>query len=525
MVQVFPVRFAGWLSLAAVLASSSANSAETLPTVTLTPTEISLSRVSVTEPAQIEVTIRAADKELNDIVLTTFSNDRITATLLEGEAKVTKLGPYAAYAWRLKVMQPHAIILSPAKLHVRIAYDVLDSANTRTHGFAYSDLTILPSTEPKPLELASVEIKGTLPSLSHERVGTLFVIINNKYSRPITVRKIDRDTPNFIKLDPQLSAPGQSATVSPPFSIPVGEGRIIAYTVTVPDRVVPGTYAAVVSVRVETDDGLTATAIASKDVEVSVVGDALLSLIGVPSFLVLPGFLLIISWRILWSLGKTEEQRAKFSLQATSADFWAIAILLSLVSAALYPVLTRLIVGTERNYLISYGFSDFFYVFAFALAIGLLSYLVWRLCVSAYQRYQMRALAKITPSETDDPLMLLDKLAKYKCTIVFQQAKPKEGNEEQRVLVLTPWRDATHVWVAPPVIIEQIDTHDSVGANKLQEIEERKIDNAAEIAPLVRQQVKSGKWKVYWGRSSGLRREEATALIELRDKAPLIEMG
>jgi len=527
MVWFLPVRRAGWIFVAAALASPPALSANTPPTLALTPAEMSLRVLSATDAAQIEVTIQAAEQELNDIVLTTFSNDGITAALLEGDAKVAKLAPHASYAWRLKITRRRGVLLSPAKLHVRVAYDVAESGEKRTRGFAYSNLTISPAAVPNPPDLASVEIKGSLPSLSHERGGTLFVIINNKYPRPLTVHSIDPQTPKFIELKQLLTTvAGQSLVGPPPFSIPVGEARIIAYAVTVADRVVPGNYGAVFAVQLETEDGLTATATASKEVEVSVLGDSLLSLIGVPSFLVLPGFLIIISWRLLWYLGKTEEQRAKFPLQAGSADFWAIAILLSLAAAALYPVSTRLFLGIERNYLVSYGFVDFVYVFAFALALGLVSHLLWRLCVWSYRRYRMIALAKVTPSENDDPQTLLDKLAKCKSTIVFRQAMPKGGTQEQRVLVLTPWREAAHLWVAPPVIIQPIDTRDFEGLNKLQQIAEGKVEDAAEIARLVRERVKDRRWKVDWRRpSAGIRREEAAALTELPSNAPLIEMA
>ena len=206
-----------------------------------------------------------------------------------------------------------------------------------------------------------------------------------------------------------------------------------------PDKIVPGNYEIVVAVRLKTEDGLTGTAMASKDVEVSVLSNSLLSLIGVPTFLVLPGVLIIISWRLLSAWGKTDEQRAKFPLQVSSAEFWAVSILLSLCAAALYPLLTRLLLKTERNYLVSYGFIDFVYIFAFSFFAGVVSYLLWWLIVWKYQQYQIAELAKITPSVDDPPLALLEKLSKRKSTIIFPTAKLKEGDKECDVLVLTPW--------------------------------------------------------------------------------------
>jgi hypothetical protein len=527
MVRIWLIGLASWLFLGAALDSCSAEAANAPPTIKINPTEMSLRSLSANDAAQIEITIQAAEQELSDLVLTTFSNDGIAATLIEGEAKVAKLVPHSAYAWRLRITRVGGALFYATRLNVRVAYDATESGDRRVHGFVYSSLTISPLAIPSPLELASVEIKGALPSLSHERSGTLFVVINNKYLRPVKVENIDTRTPKFIELKQQLTTTaGASPASPPPFSIPVGEARIVPYAVAVPDKVVPGNYGVVVAARLETEDGLTGTATASKDVEISVLGDSLLSLIGVPSFLVLPGFLIIMSWRLMSSLGKTEEQRAKFPLQAGSADFWAVAILLSLGAAALYPIFVRLLFNSDRNYLVSYGFIDFVYVFSFALALGGTSYLAWQLGSAAYRRFRRNALAKITPSEADDPLTLLDKLAKHGSTIVFRKALPKGGTKDQSMLILTPWREATHIWVAPPVIIEPIDAHDFDGLNKLQEIEEGKIQDAAEIARLIRQQVADKKWTVYWQpHSTGLRREQVEDLTQLTSKALLVEVA
>lgn len=525
MVRARFFRIASCLVVGAALATRSAAAGNTPPTLTLTPAELSVRTLSATDATQIEVTIQAAEQQLDDIVLTSFSNDGINAVVVDGEAKIAKLGPHSAQAWRLQITRLHGALVSAAKLHVRVAYDVAESANKRVHGFAYANLMISPPTVPNPLDLANVEIKGTLPSLSHERSGTLFVIINNKYSRPIDVDSIDAQTPKFIELKRQLTAvAGQSPSGPPPFSIPVGEAHIVAYDVNVPDRVVPGNYGIIVAVRLKTEDGLTGTATASKDVEVSVLSDSLLSLIGVPTFLVLPGVLMIISWRLLSAWGKTDEQRAKFPLQASSADFWAVAILLSLFAAAVYPFLTRLLLSTERNYLVSYGFVDFVYIFAFAFLAGVVSHLFWRLGVWKYRQHQIAELAKITPIEDERPLALLEKLSECKSTIVFPTAKLKEGDKELDVLVLTPWREPTHLWVAPPAIIVQIDPNDFDGLNKLQDIVEQKIQNAAEVTRLVRERVDNKKWKIDWQPPlSGPRRKEAAAVIESEHKVPLLK--
>jgi hypothetical protein len=140
-------------------------------------------------------------------------------------------------------------------------------------------------------------------------------------------------------------------------------------------------------------------------------------------------------------------------------------------------------------------------------------------------KYRLKVLAGTTPSETDEPTMLLDKLAKHRTTIIFRQATLKGHDGEQPVLVLTPWREPAHVWVAPQAVVEPIDSDDFEGLNKLQEIVELRIQDAAEVAHLVRERVKHKKWNVYWRPGapvSGPYRKEVAALTELNSTAPLL---
>lgn len=150
MVRARFLRIARCLFVSSALAIGTAEAGNT-PTLTLTPAELSVRTFSAPDPTQIEVTIQAADQQINDIVLTSFSNDGIKAVMVDGEAKITGLGPHSAQAWRLKITRQQGALSSAAKLYVRVAYEVEQSAKERVHGFAYANLTISPPTVQIPL--------------------------------------------------------------------------------------------------------------------------------------------------------------------------------------------------------------------------------------------------------------------------------------------------------------------------------------------------------------------------------------
>jgi hypothetical protein len=132
------LRFASWALVALALASVPAKAAGTSPVLTLTPAEMSLRSLSEAETAQAEVTLQATDLELNDVVLTTFSNDGVSAALLEGDMNIAKLAPHEAHAWRLRIARVRGALLPPAKLYVRVAYDT--AVNGTLKGLSISAL-------------------------------------------------------------------------------------------------------------------------------------------------------------------------------------------------------------------------------------------------------------------------------------------------------------------------------------------------------------------------------------------------
>ena len=146
-----------------------------------------------------------------------------------------------------------------------------------------------------------------------------------------------------------------------------------------------------------------ANVIAQQQFEVGILGESdLLTALGLPSFLILPGFLMIVTFQMLRKRGSGELLVLK---NATNPHLWIGAITLSGVMAFVYPYATTLrwLGGVSRNYLIGYGLGDIVRVWLGSIFIGMLAWLL----VEAFI-FMWHYLLK--PAPTDKPARLLRKL-------------------------------------------------------------------------------------------------------------------
>ncbi len=179
--------------------------------------------------------------------------------------------------------------------------------------------------------------------------------------------------------------------------------------------------------------------------EVGVFGESqILTLVGVPSFLLLPGFLILTTVRMLWSRGwfKIPGQAATFPWEIKSGEFVLMAITISIIITALYSVMWH-------NLLDDYDLGNVILVwFISVLGFGVFGYalIVWW--------YKSR-LAKTTPtSNENDPLAFLEKMARrgLKTYLPRAEFKTKVNNAEQiqqALLIDSPDEELARIWVTP----------------------------------------------------------------------------
>jgi hypothetical protein len=179
------------------------------------------------------------------------------------------------------------------------------------------------------------------------------------------------------------------------------------------DAVAPGPRTALVAITASSADvPAPQTAVASTDFTVDIFAEsALLKSVGVPIFLLLPGFLIVfITWFLLGKLGPFKRVVGSLpSLTNASSIIPAavLSLLVSLLFAASYPWLTELF-GTRRDLRRAYGFEDFYWVLAFSFGIAVVTFGV--LCFSGWL-FGPAFRWLFVPQAGDDAPGLLRKLA------------------------------------------------------------------------------------------------------------------
>ena len=160
--------------------------------------------------------------------------------------------------------------------------------------------------------------------------------MTNKYSQGLEVTDIKISTPRFI-----------TAAVAPTrLQIPYGEAGVVAVDVIVAKQIVPGKYPIVVVASLKTANGLSGSVVKSQEIDIGVLGESdLLSKIGAPSMLFLPGVLFLLAWQLLWSIGKTAAERTAYSLPPTVGGFWVVAVAIAFIVARLYPSIALAVTG------------------------------------------------------------------------------------------------------------------------------------------------------------------------------------
>jgi hypothetical protein len=274
------------------------------------------------------------------------------------------------------------------------------------------------------------------------RPGWVYLVITNVADMPIVVTGVTTDAPRFLDLQPTESYTG---TLQPQ------ETRTIPILVDASDAVQPGRHLLLFDVGLAWEKAgrtQTGSIVTSHTIQVGVLGEnEILTLLAVPSFLVLPGVLVLTTLGIL-------KGRADEMTNATSRKFWVGAISISLITALLYPLVTGA-VGPGRNYLDGYGLRDVLYVWLAAIGLTAAGYYLWRGAAAGRASFQARRERQRRPAAGDPPLTVLRKLPRQGLGLELPQAELTLDGEPERVFLLEPPDvEREEIWVGPEVVLE-----------------------------------------------------------------------
>jgi hypothetical protein len=238
------------------------------------------------------------------------------------------------------------------------------------------------------------------------------------------------------------------------------EARDSAYVpveIKVIDAVRPGKHLLLFQTPIEwgpTENRQRANVIAQQEFDVGILGESeLLTALGLPSFLILPGFLMIVVYGLLDKRAVMSDSILK---NATNAPLWIGAITLSGVMAFLYPLGTSLLSGVKRDYLISYGLGDIIRVWIASILLGVVAWLFvqW---IKRLVRYLFK------PSINDKPERLLKKLSWQGLKLEL----PKFSVNGKEVFLLQPLRENQETyWVGPYINIQWLSVEERLKAEQ-----------------------------------------------------------
>jgi hypothetical protein len=322
--------------------------ADTSPRLEVSPSPLKLGQG---ETRQIVVVARnPGTATVRVVALAALADPGLTATV-DGTPRDVPAG--AGVAWTVRVVRA-ANSVTAGLVVLRLDYQELSTDKQESPAIRTitSSLEVQDRPAPSLETILGVRVESTLTFLQAPRPGYVFLIVKNKETFPITLVKIIEQRPPFVTLTP---ATYENIVLAP------RQERGLPVTVIPKDAVPNGKFLLVFEVQATWNEaGVTRSGsiIAKHDFDVGLLGTAelqtLLTAAGVPTFLLAPGFLIVVVFVMLWNLSSTSH----IPLDLTKPEFWSIAVLLSMLAAVAYPHLTL----PSRNYLDGYGLRDVFNV-------------------------------------------------------------------------------------------------------------------------------------------------------------------
>jgi hypothetical protein len=207
-------------------------------------------------------------------------------------------------------------------------------------------------------------------SLHEKEKGRLLVTITNASSEHLMLETLGPGSLSFAIVKPL------SENKSLPLPIPPQSIVAFGYEIEAKEKIRPGTYVGLVDVAARTECGAPICRAADYTVKLGVFGQSeLLTALGIPSLLLLPGFLIVTLWMLLWRFRRFRlgvlfglKEDDKFAFTVKDPEFWLLGITFSL----LIFIFARFFPGF--GYQQAYQLYDIAWLWAVSIVFGLALY-------------------------------------------------------------------------------------------------------------------------------------------------------
>lgn len=379
-------------------------------------------------PSHVLLIVRNGGPDATGVTLNWLDPSPASVKPAADSFKPIALPQGADHAWPLTITTP---VGAPAsKVLFRVDYVAGKQPHINTAALDVANAA--PTTAD---EVASVEIKTTLESLDRQHSGLVYLLVTNKLPVPLTVANVTAAGPDFV----EFTAPAK------PVIIPARQQIPIKVVVAAKDRVRTGKYLLLFAAQLRWSDGdqfQTARVVTTQQTQVGVVGEsAVLTLLGVPSFLLIPGFLIVLTIATLWKFRKPVGA-GDFPLEVGKPDFWVIAITISIAVAFIYPH------AGGVDYLSgTYGLQDVVWIWVASLVIGSVVYGIYTGWRSLRQAWRV-------PTENDSQPTIVAKVARQRLELQLPRYAFGQGASAYTGFLIQPRQaGAANVWFAPRILV------------------------------------------------------------------------
>jgi hypothetical protein len=381
------------------------------------------------------------DAELRQVQVSWIVDEGISLVPAEPFAVAT-LGAHAAVSYVFRVSQTSLSSIDRSLL-LRISYK--DSSGPKIIAQAIS----VKSREPDSVDkVVDAKVQTTLDSLDSAHSGTINLFLTNKQGQSITL-DVTANGPEFICFEPpSAGCPALPRGANPTLAkiekkaISIGpyQTHIEEFTVGARQRVEPGKYLLSFEIALESRGGQQAgSTVLSQAVDVGVVAEsAILKALSVPSFLLLPGCLVMLTLGFFSKYGWSWSKPAKSNPipEPTDAYFWLASITVSGVMALLYRWIA------DRWYFVSYGIEDIAMVWIYSVLLGLLLY-------SIFFGWPRFLEVQSTPTAEDSPVKVLKRLGwQGHHNVIERRTIGADPNKKTVFVISKVSEDGKSVWVS-----------------------------------------------------------------------------
>ena len=355
------------------------------------------------------------------------------------------LGPNQSHSWLVRVTRP-ADAGPAGQLVFSVAVPTGPSGPTAavaTAAVAVEDRTVIGLDD-----LVKVSVGPELEDLHRYREEVDFHLTATSTANvPVEIVGIEVDAPSFIDLKPEGCKP--STTAGRVALIEPGGTVYCRYTAAVTGTVQPGAHRAAFIVNLALPEGgrpRTGSVVVTHELQASVAGESeFLTFLGVPTFLLLPGVLVLAIYRLAARQWAPDSRIGQLDIKLP--EYTALSATISIVILVLYHLVTGALPGPARNVLAGYELRDVLTIWMSSVFTGILLVGLPRAAM------QFRRVRR-TPTRNDSERALLRRLERNGLGLSLPRADVTLSETVPAFVVQPENEGDTKIWVAPAIGFE-----------------------------------------------------------------------